>query len=222
MNNYLSIKEFMRKYNELINSADIKTKIHHYKSSSWDTKDWADFSLSDHNEDDIRVRILAQTYFGEDCISVSYMLSASKVSEEFLEELMFITSPLFDFSYYDQDHIDAVCKFYSLDKKGQEEFKKKIYESDIYDKKFKEALVSLKPLSEINCSKSNNKLDWFNIINYQNVSENFLDKYAENIKLDKCGYELYKYRKFHNGAYFELDHANVQGYSSKNKNYNNY
>lgn len=56
-------------------------------------KDWAEFSLTPQTEENIRERILSDIETGENTYCMSYILTVSNLSEDFIEELILLTRP---------------------------------------------------------------------------------------------------------------------------------
>lgn len=106
-------------------------------------KDWAEFSLTPHSEYDIRMRALASKAIFDDnaFICYAYISYSQNMSEDFIEELMFISSKLFDFDYYNKQSIDAVVRI--IDAECQYDEIRNILESSDIDSKLKTTLDAL-------------------------------------------------------------------------------
>ena len=149
---------------------------------SWPIKDWSDFSLNPQREKDIRRRVLLNISEKVDSCCVSYICRYSKLSEPFIKELMFITSPLFSFDLYNEKYINITANFYSciynlrtmdefntyLDKQNPDEY---------YIDKLTNLVLRYTRTDDIDLI--NNRVDWNNIIHYQQTRKEFLKKYAQ-------------------------------------------
>lgn len=223
------------------------------------TEDIFEFSMAPHTEDDIRIKALAFPYLMEKGITeikkigkngksykekivdygvvFTYLCEQSVLSEEFIEELMFISSPLFSFNCYDKKHQDIAitlidqCRYFEevkniadniLNKNidVNEDFRSKILSdykniTPLVDKVRANRKMVKCRLAEINAEleepdltrrekanldylKSklensddvfmrgikpiyNDRLDWFALCRYQNLSDEFKTKHANII-----------------------------------------
>lgn len=148
------------------------------KNKEWSIDTWLSFSLAPQSEEDIRRRALIDAVYDIHPLCYSYICQSSILSEKFIKELLFITSPLFSFSYYNEKYIDIVNKIIAIPLYNR---RKKIdlfiteNRNDLCDEfinklqKFKQSIRQLEDF----------KLDWYTIINYQNISREFVNNYID-------------------------------------------
>ena len=149
---------------------------------SWPIDDWSDFSLNSQKSDDIRRRVLLNISERIDCCCVSYICRFSKLTESFIKELMFITSPFFSFDLYNEKYINITATFYSYiyNQKNIEEFNTYL-EKHNPDESYIDTLTKLmlRYTRTDDIDLINNKIDWNNVIHYQQIRREFLKKYAQ-------------------------------------------
>ena len=112
-------------------------------------KDWAEFSLNPQSEEDIRKRVLNDNKTGENTYCMTYILSVSQLSEEFIEELILLTRP------------------------------KRVNSKNPYKNKIDWSAVSSKQkLSENFIIRHEKDVNWRMIYQFQDLSDDFRRKYA--------------------------------------------
>lgn len=73
------------------------------------TDDWYNFSTTYHNSDDVIFRILLNRVFSVDSICLSYLCGVrNQLTEDLIEDILFINSDLFDFTYWNDYHVSLV------------------------------------------------------------------------------------------------------------------
>ena len=74
--------------------------------------EWAEFSLAvDRDPEEILLRILLDHYYCEDpgaTVCISYLGNNILLDEQFVKEVIYITSGFFDFDDWDDEHVDVV------------------------------------------------------------------------------------------------------------------
>lgn len=155
----------------------LETKYAHCidnKQHSWRTNDWMTFSVKNQSYNNIKERALINAVFGYDSISYTYICRYTFLTEAFIDELLFISSPLFDITYYNKEYQTLTCELLCLSR-------------DMRDNKMKEILNNPENYSEIFITKikkflekadqKESKIDWFSIVHYQSLSRESLEKY---------------------------------------------
>lgn len=73
-------------------------------------RDWHTFSMKRKEKpEDIIFMILMNNIFGTPFVAYTYICEFSELSEELIEDILFIESELFGFSYWDDKHVSCVC-----------------------------------------------------------------------------------------------------------------
>lgn len=158
----------------------IETKYKKFiKNNNWDMSDYINFSLQRQNISDIRERALINVVFKYDAICYTYICRYSVITSDFLEELVFITSPFFDISYYNDEYKELVCNILQVPNEERNQYiSSLIKDSDKYSPIFISKLQAYKKLALTN--RKDSKVDWFGIVNYQTIPRNVLEKYSNN------------------------------------------
>ena len=182
---------------------NLKMRILQLKN--FDCKEWLEFSSVQQSEDAIRERALYDALHNTNSICYSYICKNSIMREEFIEELMFISSELFDFEYYDQEHIDMVVNLIDQGFKSREEQDKYLEQlaSKVRIKNRETGKMDPDPfITKILTVQSivADKLDWFYIAKFQNLSPEFINKHkkligAENQKIQTIYFSRSKKKK---------------------------
>lgn len=154
--------------------------------------DWYEFSTNPQPEEDIRRRAIFDSLTKSNSICYSYLCRTSRLSEKFIEELMFISSNAFTLQFYDEKHIGIVVDLIDQNFKKKEdqtdyifqliEAEKKRMKKEIEDGKRK--VASVDPfLYHIFTMDSiiQDKLDWFYISKFQKLSGSFIEKHHNMI-----------------------------------------
>ena len=156
-----------------------------WAQTNFDYNQWFEFSMNPQSEENIRERAIYDALHKTNSICYSYICRYSQLSEKFIEELMFITSGLFSFEYYDQKHIDYVVdlidrgfKFKSAQESYLYELAHQIRSTDGKGKAAKDPVLKFvsKLLTTDNIIED--KLDWFYLLNYQTLSPEFVEKHS--------------------------------------------
>lgn len=118
-------------------------------------KRWADFSLVPRTEDEIRKQILKDKTAapGEEVCCFSYICSKSKLSEEFIEELMELTK---------------------VKKQGSKNYTDKLDWT---------AICTNQKLSEEFIEKHAKLVDWKAVLSCQKLSDEFIEKHKKELGL---------------------------------------
>ena len=154
--------------------------------------DWYQFSTNPQPEEDIRGRAIFDSLTKSNSICYSYLCRTSRLSEKFIEELMFISSNAFALQFYDEKHIGIIVDLIDQNFKKKEdqidyifqliEAEKRRMKKEIEDGKRK--VVSVDPfLYHIFTMDSiiQDKLDWFYISKFQKLSGSFIEKHHNMI-----------------------------------------
>ena len=106
-----SIKARKEHY-EITDSKKIKNKcrIDKLKALSNNVKDWANFSTKPEKLEDIAFRVIIFEKFGISLCCLNYICQYSHLPEDFIDDIIFITSGQFSFSKWDDVHVHAIVK----------------------------------------------------------------------------------------------------------------
>lgn len=170
----------------MMNKKELEKKILvDWAQTTFDYNQWFEFSMNPQSEEDIRERAIYDALLKTNSICYSYICRFSQLSEKFIEEMMFITSGLFSFEYYDQKHIDYVVdlidkgfKFKPAQESYIYELAHKIRSTEGKGKPSKDPVLQFvsKLLRTDNIIED--KLDWFYLLSYQNLSPAFIKKHS--------------------------------------------
>ena len=127
------------------------------KAVANNVKDWAKFSTNPESLEDIAFRVIVFEKFGISLCCLSYICHYSTLPEDFIDDIIFITSGLFSFNKWDDTHVHAIVK-------------------SIEDNDFKNENL-LKLFSGYNGHKLNDRLDWREISRYQKLSSEFIESH---------------------------------------------
>ena len=100
--------------NDLLSEEEIKNvikrnrKIFHNLFTFSDNKLFSEFSCTFQNPEDIVFYLLIDRIFNSNLVCLSYICRYSRLSEDLIEDIMFINSELFDFKYWDDKHVQIV------------------------------------------------------------------------------------------------------------------
>lgn len=116
-------------------------------------KRWADFSLVPRTEDEIRGQVIKDKTAapGEEVCCFSYICSKSKLSEEFIEELMELTK---------------------VKKQGTKNYTDRLDWT---------AICTNQTLSEEFIEKHAKQVDWRAVLSYQKLSDEFIEKHKKEL-----------------------------------------
>lgn len=113
------IKNNIKKYMEMYNSdegynsrelLEIGAKI-----VAEDVNEWGEFSCNPNSTlKDIMLRNIIGLLFGFSYISILLIYNNVNICEDFLEDLIYVNSGLFEFYQFDDEHVNAVCTCVSL------------------------------------------------------------------------------------------------------------
>lgn len=154
-------------------------------------KFWKDWSLTHHEPDEIIFMTLIDRVFKTNNICFSYICGVDdNLTEDLIEDMMFINSDLFDFEYWDDKHVETVCSILAKGNKyDSAKDLKAILTKAKYNDKFKEKIKRLLEKSQERQYGAGKvllreQLDWYNIDVHQKdvLSTDFLNKYSELIK----------------------------------------
>ena len=162
-----SIKARKEHY-EITDSKKIKNKcrIDKLKALSNNVKDWVNFSTKPEKLEDIAFRVIIFEKFGISLCCLNYICQYSHLPEDFIDDIIFITSGQFSFSKWDDVHVHAIVK-------------------SIEDNDFKnENLLRLFPAYKGN-KKLRNRIGWNEIYKYQKLSSEFKKSHINFFKNNK-------------------------------------
>ena len=148
-----------KEHYEITDSKALKNKyrIDKLKAVANNVKDWAKFSTNTESLEDIAFRVIVFEKFGISLCCLSYICHYSTLPEDFIDDIIFITSGLFSFNKWDDTHVHAIVK-------------------SIEDNDFKNENL-LKLFSGYNGHKLNDRLDWREISRYQKLSSEFIESH---------------------------------------------
>ena len=131
-----------------------------------DVSNWREFSSGAFSPlKDIVTRAILGKMFKVNYVCYTLLYHNENITEDFLEDMIYIDSPLFSFDEWDDQHVTAVCNCAAASNKmnDDEELKKVYYNRELTASKIKVR---------------------FNLDEY-NVSKEFLNKYKNHIKNSK-------------------------------------
>ena len=131
-----------------------------------DVYDWREFSSDAFSSlKDIVTRAILGKMFKVNYVCFTLLYHNENITEDFLEDMIYIDSPLCSFDEWDDQHVTAVCNCAAASNKinDDEELKKVYYNRELTASKIKVR---------------------FNLDEY-NVSKEFLNKYKNHIKNSK-------------------------------------
>ena len=131
-----------------------------------DVNNWREFSSDVFSPlKDIVTRAILGNMFNVSYVCRTLLYHNENITEDFLEDMIYIDSPLFSFDEWDDQHVTAVCNCAAASNKmNKDEELKKVY----HDRELTAGKIKVR----------------FNLDEY-NVSEEFLDKYKNHIKNSK-------------------------------------
>ena len=131
-----------------------------------DVDNWGEFSSDAFSPlKDIVTRAILGKMFKVNYVCFTLLYHNENITEDFLEDMIYIDSPLFSFDEWDDQHVTAVCNCAAASNRMK------------YDKELKKVYHD----RELTAGKIKVR---FNLDEY-NVSEEFLDKYKNHIKNSK-------------------------------------
>lgn len=131
-----------------------------------DVDNWREFSSDAFSPlKDIVTRAILGKMFKANYVSYTLLYHNENITEDFLEDMIYIDSPLFSFDEWDDQHVTAVCNCAAaLNKMNDDEELKKVYHN-----------------RELTANKIKIRLN----LDEYNVSKEFLNKYKNHIKNSK-------------------------------------
>lgn len=131
-----------------------------------DVDNWREFSSDVFSPlKDIVTRAILGKMFKVNYVCYTLLYRNENITEDFLEDMIYIDSPLFSFDEWDDQHVTAVCNCAAaLNKMNDDEELKKVYRN-----------------RELTANKIKIRLN----LDEYNVSKEFLNKYKNHIKNSK-------------------------------------
>lgn len=133
---------------------------------------WQEWSMEPHTEDEIR-----DAYINDpDNICTSYICRYSNLSEDFIEELIYLSTGVFSYrpDLYTENNIEYLKKIMSIEPtSARTNYIKSINMKNVSNKD-KEFVAYLKTYH----SNIRSKIDWWQIASYQKLSKDFRNKFA--------------------------------------------
>ena len=128
-----------------------------------DVDNWREFSSDTFSPlKDIVTRAILGKMFKANYVCYTLLYHNENITEDFLEDMIYIDSPLFSFDEWDDQHVTAVCNCAAaLNKMNDDEELKKVYHN-----------------RELTANKIKIRLN----LDEYNVSKEFLNKYKNHIK----------------------------------------
>ena len=71
--------------------------------------DWTNFSLNPTSLKEVMVRLIAGKQHNVSLCCISYICSSTLINEEFIKDMMYVTSPFFSFSSWEDDVVESIC-----------------------------------------------------------------------------------------------------------------
>lgn len=146
------------------------------ETQSKELEDWLDFSLFPQPELEIRKRAIDDALYKTHTLCYSYVCRFSKLSEEFIEDLMFITSPFYEIDYDNKENRNFVVDLIDLDISTRSQLEKaieKLSKSRSIDSGFLNKFHGNRKVKNV----ASDRLDWFYLYKFQNLSEPFIKKH---------------------------------------------
>lgn len=132
---------------------------------------WIEFSMNPRTEEEIREQILTDPSH----VCYSYICMKSSLSEEFIDELKILSTELLDKETYIPENIKLVSSI--LDIKNFAErtvFVRNLKNNKNVDQRIRDKIAKNSVVRD--------KLDWRNIVKYQNISPNFCKRHLVEIE----------------------------------------
>lgn len=131
-----------------------------------DVSNWREFSSGAFSPlKDIVTRAILGKMFKVNYVCFTLLYHNENITEDFLEDMIYIDSPLFSFDEWDDQHVTAVCNCAATSNKmNKDEELKKVY----HDRELTTGKIKIR----------------FNLEEY-NVSREFLNKYKNHIRNSK-------------------------------------
>ena len=150
------------------------------ETQSKELEDWLDFSLYPQSELEIRKRAVNDAMYKTHSLCYSYVCRFSKLSEEFIEDLMFITSPFYEIDYDNKENRNFVVDLIDLDVSTRSQLEKaiaKLSKSRSIDSGFLNKFHGNRKVKNV----ASDRLDWFYLYKFQNLAEPFIKKHKTMI-----------------------------------------
>ena len=146
------------------------------ETHSKELKDWLDFSLFPQSELDIRKRAVDDALYKTHSLCYSYVCRFSKLSEEFIEDLMFITSPFYEIDYDNKENRNFIVDLIDLDITTKSQLEKaitRLSKSRPVDSGLLNKFHGNRKVKNV----ASDRLDWFYLYKFQNLSDEFIKKH---------------------------------------------
>ena len=143
-------------------------------SDTCSIKEWTEFGLKNHTEEEIRDKVI--TDFNNVCFT--FVCEYSKMSEEFIEELMVLSTGAFSNNKFDKKLYDKVKKALMYNLGIIKTTRLNLNETvEDYAEEGKTRTIKLGDLED--------RLDWDTLVFNQTLSFNFINKYINTIDIKK-------------------------------------
>ena len=120
-------------------------------------KDWVEFSIKPEKLEDIAFRLIIFEKFGISLCCLSYICQYSSLPEDFIDDIIFITSGQFSFTKWDDEHVHTIVK-------------------SMEDNDFEnENLLRLFP--GYDGRPLHDRIDWVGVYKYQKISSEFAESH---------------------------------------------
>lgn len=141
---------------------------------------WVNFSLLPQEEEAIRTIAVYSELTGRALLCYSYICSYSILREEFIQELIFITSPFFSLDYYSRRYIKLVGSIVCKPVSDRKEYLELLADDESLHPKFRKIAKDLS--STKNGIIILDKIDWYGILFFQcDISEDFILAFRNDI-----------------------------------------
>ena len=81
-----------------------------------DVKDWSEFSLNPESSlDDIMLRSIITVLYKKSFVCFLYLSHNKNLTEDFIRDLNYVTSGMFKFEEFDDEHVNAINKYFEIE-----------------------------------------------------------------------------------------------------------
>lgn len=162
-------------------------------------KEWVNFSIEKRNNfAEVRRKILED---GVENVCISYICQQTKMSTAEITELFVLSSGILDSDSYDQQYIPTLVKLLKLPVRERKHICRQFTDymnlgiRPNVDKEYSELPRSIMKSIANRFKKDHgiidDKIDWYNILLYQEVDEEFLELFRDEILSQKLSSNLY-------------------------------
>lgn len=132
-------------------------RMNKIKAISNNINEWSEFSMKPENLEDIAFRLIIFEKFKISLCCVSYICQYSSLPEDFIDDMIYITSGQFSFTKWDDEHVQSVVKSLETHNFKDEELHKLFPGYDGH--------------------QLHERIDWKEIYRYQKISTEFAESH---------------------------------------------